>query len=65
MESWKIFNKFKYTFFQKKFGSKLERYFMNQIKKKKDQLHNELLFSPHFGFYKQFADSKTLEIMKN
>jgi hypothetical protein len=63
--SWRTFDKFRKTYYQLKYGPKLERYFLNVMKKKKQQLNNELLYSPHLKFYKQFADPITLETMKN
>jgi Leucine-rich repeat (LRR) protein len=63
--SWRTFDKFRTTYYRKKFGPKLERYFLNIMKKRKQQLNNELLYSPYLKFYKQFADPITLETMKN
>jgi Leucine-rich repeat (LRR) protein len=65
IQGWNTFNKFKTTYYKLKYGPKLERYFLNVMKKKKQQLNNELLYSPHLKFYKQFADPITLETMKN
>jgi len=65
IKGWNTFNKFKTTYYKLKFGPKLEKYFLNVMKKKKQQLNNELLYSPYLKFYKQFADPITLETMKN
>jgi hypothetical protein len=59
------FWRFKETYYKLKYGHRLERYFLNVIKKRKQQINNELLYSPQLKFYKQFADPITLETMKN
>ena len=64
IDSWRTFDKFRTIYYQKKFGPKLERYFLNIMKKRKRDIHNEILYSPRLGFYKQFVDPKTLDIMK-
>jgi hypothetical protein len=64
ISSWRTFDKFRKTYYKLKYGHKLERYFLNVIKKKKQQLNNELLYSPNLKFYKQFVDPITLETMK-
>jgi Leucine-rich repeat (LRR) protein len=48
-----IFNKFKKQYFIHKYGRRLEKYFLNFIKKRKMDYHNELLYSPDLPFYKQ------------
>jgi len=62
--SWRTFDKFRTTYYRKKFGPKLERYFLTMMKKRKQDIHNELIFSPELKFYKQFVDPKTLDTMK-
>jgi len=63
--TWRSIYNFKYRYYKLKYGPRLERYFLNVIKKKKQQINNELLYSPNLKFYKQFADPITLETMKN
>ena len=65
IHSWNIFNRFKNTYYKIKYGRKLERYFYNLIKNKKQDIHLEILYSPKFKFYKQFADPITLKMLKN
>jgi Leucine-rich repeat (LRR) protein len=47
------FNKFRKTYYVHKYGRRLEKYFLNFIKKRKMDFHNELLYSPDLPFYKQ------------
>jgi Leucine-rich repeat (LRR) protein len=57
IESWEIFNKFKITFYTIKYGLRLERYYIKNIRNKiinKDFL--EILYSPDFKFYKRLLD---------
>ena len=53
--------KIKELFFILKFSRRLERYYIKNIRNKK--LNQELLYSPVFGFYKQFVNPKTLQMM--
>ena len=61
--SWRTFDKFRTTYYRKKIGPKLERYYIKNFRNR--AINNELLYSPNLKFYKQFADPITLETMKN
>jgi len=55
-------NKFKLTYYKIKYGSKVERYYIKNIRNK--HINLELLYSPNLKFYKLFANPLTLKIMK-
>lgn len=56
-----IINNFRKTYFTFKYGLRFKKYFWNSIKKRKYDLHLELLYSPNLPFYKQFWSSQILQ----
>jgi hypothetical protein len=60
-----IINNFRKVYFVSKYGPRFKKYFWNSIKKRKYELHLELLYSPNLPFYKQFWNSQILEYIKN
>jgi Leucine-rich repeat (LRR) protein len=56
-----IINNFRKIYFTLKYGPRFKKYFWNSIKKRKYDLHLELLYSPNLPFYKQFWNSQILQ----
>jgi hypothetical protein len=56
-----IIYKFKETYYKIKYGKKLERFYIKNIKNK--NVNTELLYSPKFKFYKNFLHPITLQLM--
>ena len=61
LQYWKSITKFRIFYYTLKFLPKFFKQFLNFIKRRKEKLHLELLYSPKFNFYKQFIDQKTLD----
>lgn len=62
---WNIFNKFKNTFYKLKYGSKLERFFIKNIRNKRinsDYIH--ILYSPEYKFYKNLLNPTIQSMFK-
>ncbi len=62
LDEWKIFNRFRSTYYKLKFGPKLERYY---IKNNKTELHQELIdtiYSPNYNFYKKFLNPDVVKM---
>jgi hypothetical protein len=56
-DQWKIFDKFRKSFYRLKYGSRLERYYIKNIRNKEiNQEAMEILFSPDFSFYKKLLN---------
>jgi Leucine-rich repeat (LRR) protein len=57
IESWRKFNKFKSTYYKLKYGKKLERYYIKNIRNRcinKEVI--DVVYSPDFNFYKRLLD---------
>jgi len=52
-EYWIKINQMRRLYYSMKYSIKLEGYFYRFIKKMKEQIHMEILYSPDLGFYKE------------
>jgi Leucine-rich repeat (LRR) protein len=67
LKSLRILQNFRKRYYLSKFGSKLERYYVKNVRNKRiNQDYIDILFSPDFGFYKRFLNSDILKyFLKN
>jgi Leucine-rich repeat (LRR) protein len=57
IESWRTFNKFKSTYYKLKYGKKLEKYYIKNIRNRcinKEVI--DVVYSPDYNFYKRLLD---------
>ena len=63
IEEWNKFNKFKSTYYKIKYGSKVERYYIKNIRNK--EINKEvidILYSPDYGFYKRLLNQDIVKM---
>jgi Leucine-rich repeat (LRR) protein len=63
IESWRTFNKFKSTFYKQKYGHRLERYYIKNIRNRcinKEVI--DVIYSPDYNFYKRLLDPNILKM---
>jgi Leucine-rich repeat (LRR) protein len=66
IEEWNIFNQCKATYYKLKYGSKVERYYMKNIRNKEiNQEVIDIVYSPDYGFYKRLLNPDVTKMFAN
>jgi Leucine-rich repeat (LRR) protein len=65
IKSWNQFNKFKETYYRLKYGRRLERYYIKNIRNKNiNEEMIEIVYSPDFNFYKRLLNQDIIKMFK-
>lgn len=58
LHEWRLYQKRKYEYFSKKFGIRIEKFYIKNVRNKR--VNDELLYSPELPFYKRHLSQNTL-----
>jgi Leucine-rich repeat (LRR) protein len=66
IKSWNQFNKFKETYYKLKYGRRLERYYIKNIRNKNiNEEMIDIVYSPDFNFYKRLLNQDIIKMFNN
>ncbi len=63
IDSWRTFNKFKSTYYKLKYGNKLEKYYIKNVRNR--YINKEVIdvvYSPDYNFYKRLLDPNIIKM---